>query len=185
MGLSWQKVFILSGITLGGGALAIITCGAAAPAVGAMLGGVMGLAGSAELAALGGGMIAAGGAAVAGGTVVAGGMLGNASALSCATGTCSTGLTAAGSLPAAKGGLGMAGGTGSAGAASANNLLGSDSAEFENLQTIAENLSGEIVDLKKTLENTAEHNTKTRDAIGKELAVKEAKLAVITDVFKV
>lgn len=69
--IRWGRVAALSVVGLGAGAA---TAGWAAPAVGALIGGSMGLAGaaatSAGLAMLGGGSIAAGGFGVVGGTIL-------------------------------------------------------------------------------------------------------------------
>src|SRR5205823_4152949 len=79
MAFSWNKVVMIGGAAVLGGAVCLVTGGAAAPLVGGWIGSTfMGLSGaaatSAGLAALGGGSLAAGGLGMAGGTmVVAGG----------------------------------------------------------------------------------------------------------------
>ena len=74
MAWNFKKIAIVTGVTVGGGALAFITGGLAAPLVGTIIGSSMGLSGaaatSAGLAALGGGSLAAGGAGMAGGTAL-------------------------------------------------------------------------------------------------------------------
>jgi len=69
----WKKIGLVGGVAVGGGVLAFVTGGAAAPFVGSLIGSAMGLSGaaatSAGLAALGGGAIAAGGGGVAAGTL--------------------------------------------------------------------------------------------------------------------
>ena len=73
---------------LGGGVLCVVTGGLAAPAVGAALGGMMGLSGaaaaSAGLATLGGGSLAAGGLGMAGGAAVVSGVAGTVGAVGAA-----------------------------------------------------------------------------------------------------
>lgn len=73
--IRWGRVAAVSAAGLGAGAL---TAGWAAPAVGAFIGGSMGLAGaaatSAGLAALGGGAVASGGFGVVGGTILVSGV---------------------------------------------------------------------------------------------------------------
>jgi len=189
MDWSWKKVLIFSGITVGGGALAILTCGAAAPAVGAMLGGALGLeaaAGAAGLAALGGGAIAAGGAGLAGGAA-AGAMLGGTAGLSGSAASSTIGFAALGSRSATAGEIAIkfAGRAGSVGTSSIETPLSNTQHEFENLQTIASNLSHEIFDLKRTFETTPENNAKARAAIGQQIVAKEARLNVISDALKV
>lgn len=69
--IHWGRVAIVSAVGLGAGAL---TAGWAAPVVGGLIGGTLGLTGaaatSAGLAMLGGGSLAAGGFGVAGGTIL-------------------------------------------------------------------------------------------------------------------
>lgn len=76
---------------VGGGALCVVTGGLAAPAIGAAVGGVMGLSGaaatSAGLAALGGGSLAAGGMGMAGGTAVVSAVAGGVGVVGTAVGT--------------------------------------------------------------------------------------------------
>ena len=87
MAWSWQKIALVAGGTVVGGAACFLTAGAAAPAIGAALGSAMGLSGaaatSAGLAAIGGGAVAVGGGGMAAGTAFvtaaltgAGGLLG-------------------------------------------------------------------------------------------------------------
>ncbi|TLF80932.1 hypothetical protein [Nocardia cyriacigeorgica] len=79
--LKWGRVAVVSVAGLGAG---LLTAGWAAPAIGAAVGGAMGLSGaaatSAGLAALGGGSLAAGGFGVAGGTALLTGLGGVAGA---------------------------------------------------------------------------------------------------------
>ena len=75
MAWSLKKLALVTGGTLVGGAVCFLTAGAAAPAVGAIIGSsFMGLSGcaatSAGLAALGGGAIAAGGGGMAAGAAL-------------------------------------------------------------------------------------------------------------------
>lgn len=77
----WGKAALIGGIAVGGGLLTFLTAGAAAPAVGGMIGTqVLGLSGAAAvnagLAAVGGGSLAAGGLGMAGGTAVITSVLG-------------------------------------------------------------------------------------------------------------
>ena len=78
-GRRWGRVAAVAGLGLG---LGILTAGLAAPLIGGLIGGVMGLSGaaatSAGLAAIGGGSIAAGGAGMAGGTALLAGLGGAA-----------------------------------------------------------------------------------------------------------
>jgi hypothetical protein len=71
----WGRVVAVSAAGL---ALGVVTMGAAAPAIGAVVGGTLGLSGaaatSAGLAALGGGSVAAGGFGMAGGTALLAGL---------------------------------------------------------------------------------------------------------------
>lgn len=79
--IKWGWVALLVG---GGLAIGILTAGLAAPVIGGVIGGVMGLSGaaatSAGLAALGGGSLAAGGLGMAGGTALIAGVGGVAGA---------------------------------------------------------------------------------------------------------
>ncbi len=79
--IKWGRVAVVSVAGLGAG---LLTAGWAAPAIGAAVGGAMGLSGaaatSAGLAALGGGSLAAGGFGVAGGTALLTGLGGVAGA---------------------------------------------------------------------------------------------------------
>jgi hypothetical protein len=72
---NWWKV---AGVAIAGGAIGWLTMGLAAPAIGAAIGGAMGLSGaaatSAGLALLGGGSLAAGGFGMAGGTMLLAGI---------------------------------------------------------------------------------------------------------------
>lgn len=72
---NWWKV---AGVAIAGGAIGWLTMGLAAPAIGAAIGGAMGLSGaaatSAGLALLGGGSLAAGGLGMAGGTMLLAGI---------------------------------------------------------------------------------------------------------------
>ena len=81
---NWKKIALVSGVAVGGGALAFVTGGAAAPFVGSLIGSAMGLSGaaatSAGLAALGGGAIAAGGGGMAAGALVVSGAVAAAGA---------------------------------------------------------------------------------------------------------
>lgn len=81
---NWKKIALVGGVAVGGGVLAFVTGGAAAPFVGSLIGSAMGLSGaaatSAGLAALGGGAIAAGGGGVAAGTLVVSGAVAAAGA---------------------------------------------------------------------------------------------------------
>lgn len=74
MAFTWKKGLLITGGAVAGGALCFVTAGAAAPAVGALIGSGMGLSGaaatSAGLATLGGGALAAGGAGMAGGVAL-------------------------------------------------------------------------------------------------------------------
>lgn len=77
--MNWKKVALVGGVAAGGGVVVFLTGGLAAPFVGSLVGGAMGLSGaaatSAGLAALGGGALAAGGGGMAaGGMVVSGGL---------------------------------------------------------------------------------------------------------------
>ncbi len=75
--MNWKKIALVSSVAVGGGALAFVTGGLAAPFVGSLIGGAMGLSGaaaaSAGLAALGGGALAVGGGGMAAGTLVVAG----------------------------------------------------------------------------------------------------------------
>lgn len=89
----WQKVAVVGGVTVVGGAVCFVTGGLAAPLVGSAIGSGMlgmGLSGaaatSAGLAALGGGSLAAGGAGVAGGTLVVATVAGAAGAVTAGSG---------------------------------------------------------------------------------------------------
>jgi len=81
---NWKKIALVGGVAVGGGVLAFVTGGAAAPLVGSLIGSAMGLSGaaatSAGLAALGGGAIAAGGGGMAAGTLVVSGAVAAAGA---------------------------------------------------------------------------------------------------------
>ena len=72
--MNWKRVFVVTGAAVAGGAVCFFTAGIAAPALGAIIGGSMGLGGaaatSAGLAALGGGALAAGGGGMAAGTAL-------------------------------------------------------------------------------------------------------------------
>ncbi|WP_280471932.1 hypothetical protein [Nocardia cyriacigeorgica] len=85
--IKWGRVAVVSVAGLGAG---LLTAGWAAPAIGAAVGGAMGLSGaaatSAGLAALGGGSLAAGGFGVAGGTALLTGLGGVAGASVAAAG---------------------------------------------------------------------------------------------------
>jgi hypothetical protein len=75
--MNWKKVALVGGVAVGGGTLAFLTGGLAAPFVGSLIGSAMGLSGaaatSAGLAALGGGALAAGGGGMAAGTLIVSG----------------------------------------------------------------------------------------------------------------
>lgn len=90
--------WLVAGIALAGGAIGVLTMGLAAPAIGAAIGGVMGLSGaaatSAGLALLGGGSLAAGGFGMAGGTMLLAGIGGVVGGSAAAKGGRATGLTA-------------------------------------------------------------------------------------------
>lgn len=149
MSWSWEKIALVSGVALGGGALAVVTGGLAAPAVGAALGSAMGFSGcvatSAGLAALGGGSLAAGGAGMAGGTAVIAGAAGVAGA-----------------------------GTSAAGAA-----LHAHVKDVEKLNVIARDLRSEVSSLKTKLNDTTRKSAQARAALEQELASKEGRLAAI------
>lgn len=74
---NWKKLAAIGG---GGAVLGLVTGGLAAPLIGGMVGGAMGLSGAAAvnagLAAMGGGSLAAGGFGMAGGTMVVAGVAG-------------------------------------------------------------------------------------------------------------
>ncbi|HIJ81517.1 MAG TPA: hypothetical protein HPP76_07405 [Desulfuromonadales bacterium] len=196
MNWSWKQALMVIGATAGGGALALITCGAAAPAVGAMLGGAMGLSGtaggSAGLAALGGGIIAGGGAVVAGGTA-AGAMLGGATGHA-GSAAGAGGIAALGAKHASVSGIGstekiaagakMSEKTGVAGSSLTKCSVPVERSGFESLQTIATNLTSEINGLKKAFDTTSGKNGQNREAIGQEIAAKEAKLNMIVEVMR-
>lgn len=86
--IRWGRV---AAVTVVGAGLGVVTGGLAAPAIGGIVGGTMGLTGaaatSAGLAALGGGSLAAGGFGVAGGTLLLTGLGGVAFAGAAAAGT--------------------------------------------------------------------------------------------------
>jgi len=141
---SWEKVLLVSGIAVGGGVLAVITAGAAAPVVGSMFGGVLGFSG---LAALKGGAVAAG----------------------CAGGACGGAAGAAGVGSTAAGGSGVAGGTtavsgtaaglGHAGTTFPASSLAADSINLNIPKTVASNLLKETM---KTLNDPSEKGTGKR-----------------------
>ena len=86
--IKWGRVAAATAV---GAGIGVLTAGWAAPAIGGVIGGTMGLTGaaatSAGLAALGGGSLAAGGFGVAGGTLLLSGLGGFAFAGAAAAGT--------------------------------------------------------------------------------------------------
>ncbi|MEV0467672.1 hypothetical protein AB0I30_11380 [Nocardia tengchongensis] len=94
--VKWGRVALVTAAGLG---LGVVTAGWAAPAIGAAIGGTMGLSGaaatSAGLAALGGGSLASGGLGMAGGTALLTGLGGAVGATAGAAGARWTQLSAA------------------------------------------------------------------------------------------
>jgi hypothetical protein len=97
MAWTWKKTLLVAGGTLAGGVAIAVTAGAAAPAIGMLIGSGMGLSGaaatSAGLAAVGGGALAAGGAGVAGGTSI---LIATGAAAGAVGGAVASGVAAAG-----------------------------------------------------------------------------------------
>ena len=139
-------------LCLGVGAACVLTGGLAAPAIGAAVGGIMGLSGaaatSAGLAAIGGGALAAGGLGMAGGTAIIEAVAGGAGLV----GT-KIALSSKDAFKAKKEN------------AQLREELKKNNVDLKTKQKVIVNLTARIMELEKKLEEEESKNDKNDEAI--------------------